>query len=89
MKISITNLASDAVEDDLRTLFELFGKVSSVEIRKERGMGIVDMPSRGAAKEAMSGLEGQTLLGHEIEVKEAMGKGGSNRGKATRRRRRR
>lgn len=89
MKISISNLASDAVEEDLRTLFELFGKVSSVEIRKERGMGIVDMPSRGAAKEAMAGLDGQNLLGHEIEVREAMGKGGSRRGKAPRRRRRR
>ena len=90
MRVSVINLASDAEEDDLRTLFELFGKVASVEIRRERGMGVVDMPSKTAAKEAISGLNGQTLLGHEIEVSEAPDRSGSKRrGKKPRRRRRR
>ena len=89
MKVSVINLASDATEDDLKTLFELFGKVTSVEIRKERGMAIVDMPSRGAAKAAIVGLNGQNLVGHDIEESDAPDKGGSRRGKGPRRRGRR
>jgi RNA recognition motif-containing protein len=70
MRLAVDNLASEATEDDLRTLFEIFGKVASVEIQRARGRGLVDMPSKAAAKEAISNLDGQELLGHEIGLSE-------------------
>lgn len=74
MRLAVDNLASDATEDDLRTLFEIFGKVASVEIQRTRGRGLVDMPSKAAAKEAINNLDGQELLGHEIGLSEFQGK---------------
>ena len=76
MRITVNNLASEAHEQDLRTLFELFGRVSSVEIRKTQGRAFVEMPSKSAGKEAISNLHGQNLLGFEIEVAEAQKPGG-------------
>jgi len=70
MRLAIDNLASEATEGDLRTLFELFGKVSGVEIQRTRGRGLVDMPSKAAAKDAMENLDGQELLGHQIGLSE-------------------
>ena len=70
MKLAVDNLAADATEDDLRTLFEIFGKVASVEIQRARGRGLVDMPSRSAAKDAITNLNGQELLGHQIGLSE-------------------
>ena len=70
MRLAIHNLASAATENDLRTLFEIFGKVTSVEIHADRGRGIVDMPSKSAAKDAITNLGGQSLLGHELDISE-------------------
>ena len=70
MRLAVDNLASDATEDDLRTLFEIFGKVSAVEIQRDRGRGLVDMPSKSAAKEAITNLDGQELLGHSLGISE-------------------
>ena len=76
MRITVSNLASEANEEDLRTLFEIFGRVSSVEIRQTQGRAFVEMPSKSAGREAISGLHGQTLLGFDIEVAEAQKPGG-------------
>lgn len=76
MRITVSNLASEAHEEDLRTLFEIFGRVSSVEIRKTQGRAFVEMPSKSAGKEAISGLHGQNLLGFDLEVTEAQKSGG-------------
>ncbi|HCL27134.1 MAG TPA: RNA-binding protein [Candidatus Latescibacteria bacterium] len=70
MRLAIDNLASEATEDDLRDLFEIFGKVSAVEIQRTRGRGLVDMPSKSAAKEAITNLDSQELLGHQISLSE-------------------
>ena len=87
MKLAVDNLASEATEDDLRTLFEIFGKVSSVEIQRARGRGLIDMPSRSAAKDAITNLDGQELLGHQIGLSEF--KPGKGNFRPQRRRRRR
>jgi RNA recognition motif-containing protein len=89
MKVSVSNLAGEATEDDLRQLFELFGSVTSVTMHRSGARCIVDMPSRSAAKEAISGLSGQELLGHEMEIEVARepgkggggGRGGKRRGR--------
>ena len=70
MRLAVDNLASEATEDDLRSLFEIFGTVSAVEIQRERGRGLVDMPSKAAAKNAISNLDGQELMGHQIGLSE-------------------
>lgn len=70
MRLAVDNLASNATEDDLRTLFEIFGKVAAVEIQRDRGRGLVDMPSKSAAKEAITNLDGQELLGHSLGISE-------------------
>ena len=89
MRICVRNLPSEATEDDLRTLFELFGKVSSVQVRGLQGQGFVEMASKGAGRDAIDGLDGQNLLGSDIEVLEMQERrGGPPRGKPRRRRRR-
>ena len=70
MRLAVDNLASNATEDDLRTLFEIFGKVAAVEIQRDRGRGLVDMPSKSAAREAITNLDGQELLGHALGISE-------------------
>jgi len=86
MKISVGNLSREATEDDLRALFEIFGKVSSINQRRQ-GMAIVDMPNRTDARRAIEGLNGQTLLEYELEVREMQErKGGPPRGRGRRRR---
>lgn len=86
MKISVNNLSADATDDDLRTLFELFGKVNFVEVQSSRGRGFVDMSSNSAARDAISGLNGETLLGYELDVREVQEKRGPPRGRKPRRR---
>ena len=89
MRISVTNLAAEATEDDLRTLFELFGKVASVEVQRERGRAFIDMSSNAAGREAIAGLDGQELLGFVLTVTQMGQKRGPGRGRRPRRRRRR
>ena len=47
MKIRVDNLATEVTEDDLRTLFELFGAVAAATIDPRRRWGQIDMPRQG------------------------------------------
>jgi len=85
MKISVGNLSREATEDDLRALFEIFGKVSSINTRRQ-GMAIVDMTNRTDARRAIEGLNGQTLLDYDLEVREMQERKGPPRGRGRRRR---
>jgi RNA recognition motif-containing protein len=88
MRIRIDNLASDVTEDDLRQLFEIFGRVAAVDTRRQ-GQATVDMPATAAAKEAITQLNGQTLRGFDIAVMELTDNRPSRRGSKPRRRKRR
>ena len=70
MKIRIDNIATSATEEDLRTLFELFGAVAAVTIDPRRRWGQIDMPSKAAAREAIDMLNGQNLKGLDLVVQE-------------------
>ena len=70
MKIRVDNLAADTTEEDLRTLFELFGAVAAVTIDPRRRWGQIDMPSKAAAREAIDMLNGQNLKGFDLVVEE-------------------
>ncbi len=89
MKIRVDNLAADTTEDDLRTLFELFGAVAAVTIDPRRRWGQIDMPSKAAAREAIDMLNGQNLKGFDMVVEEMTNRPSAHsRGKPRRGRRR-
>jgi len=77
MNIYISNLPRQASEDDLRQLFEPFGKIMSVNVIKDkysgesRGFGFVEMPKRLEAEAAIAGLNGKDLMGQALAVNEA------------------
>ena len=93
MNIYVGNLSNDATEADLRQAFEAFGQVSSATVIKDRfsgesrGFGFVEMPDKGEAQAALSGLNGQDLKGRSLKISEARPKqdrgdrdGGGRRG---------
>ena len=77
MNIYIANLHSAIQDDDLRTLFERYGEVSSAKIINDRetgesrGFGFVEMPNDEEAKNAIETLNGATWEEKELVVKEA------------------
>ena len=50
---------------------------------------MVDMSSNSAARDAISGLNGETLLGFELDVSEVQERRGAPRGRKPKRRKRR
>ena len=60
MNIYVGNLSFDVTEDDLRSAFEAFGKVDTVNIIKDResgrpkGFGFVEMSSGEEAKQSIT-----------------------------------
>ncbi|MFH1568130.1 MAG: RNA-binding protein [Gemmatimonadota bacterium] len=87
MKVAVGNLAKEATEEHLRALFEIFGKVSSIQIRRS-GEAHVDMPNTNDARRAIEGLNGQRLLEYAMELREIDEHRGPPRGKPRRRKRR-
>jgi RNA recognition motif-containing protein len=95
VNIYVGNLSFDATEEDVREVFEAFGKVESAKIVQDkysgrsRGFGFVEMPSEDEAKAAISGLNGKEVKGRALSVNEARprsekprgGGGGGNRGR--------
>jgi len=74
MNLYVSNLGFQTSEDDLRKLFEVFGKVSSVklitdiETGRSRGFGLVQMFSCADAQKAISELNGTGIEGRIISV---------------------
>ena len=70
----VSNLGFQTSENDLRKLFEPFGKVTSAKVITDRetgnsrGFGFVEMESSKEANEAMSKLNGQEVEGRSISV---------------------
>ena len=77
MNIYVGNLSFDATEDDLRSAFEAFGKVDTVNIIKDRdsgrpkGFAFVEMVSAEEARQAIEALNGKDLMGRSLNVNEA------------------
>jgi RNA recognition motif-containing protein len=91
MNIYAGNLSRDAVDDDLRRAFEVFGQVASVNLimkkstGESRGFGFVEMPVEAEARAAIDGLNGKELNGRPLTVNEAHprpedSRGGGRRG---------
>lgn len=90
MKLFVAGLASDFDEVDLKEMFELYGEVRSAKLildhatGKSKGFGFVDMVDRTEALETIEALDGVSMKGKKLSVKEAenkppQGGGGFNR----------
>ncbi len=75
MKILVRNLARSTTEEELKGLFQSFGKVQSCSLvidqasGKSKGFGFVEMPKVGEAKAAIKNLNNKEEGGNKIRVK--------------------
>lgn len=75
MNLYVSGLNFKLTSDELRTLFEQYGEVTSAKVitdkftGKSRGFGFVEMPEDG--QKAMSELNGAEIMGKTIAVSEA------------------
>ncbi len=80
MKLLVRNLARSTTETELKTMFEVHGKVQSCTLVMDKttgaskGFGFVEMPKTGEAKAAVKMLNGQSIAGNKIRVKKAESK---------------
>jgi cold-inducible RNA-binding protein len=76
-KIFVGNLSYSVTVAALRSLFEAYGAVESVNIVTDRdsgqtrGFGFVEMTNDAEAAKAISGLNGRDLEGRTLNVNEA------------------
>ena len=90
MKLFVAAVPYDFDDVDLKEMFELYGEVNSAKIvldketGKSRGFGFVDMPDDNEAKAAIETLDGASIKGKSMAVKQAeeqsRGGGGGPRG---------
>ena len=77
MNIYVGNLSHQTSEDDLKEAFESFGKITAVNIIKDKftseskGFGFVEMEAKDDAQSAIDQLNGTDLNGKNIIVNEA------------------
>ena len=77
MKLYVGNLTFNATENDLRELFEQFGKPTEIglvtdrETGRSRGFAFVTMSSAAEGTAAISALEGTDFQGRNLTVNEA------------------
>ena len=80
MNIYVGNLSWQMTDEDLRSLFEQYGLVTSAKIVKDKvsgrskGFGFVEMPDDAEAQNALSTLYDSEVLGRKIIVNEAQPK---------------
>jgi RNA recognition motif-containing protein len=69
MHIFIGNLSYTATEKEVQELFEQFGAVDSVNIKKRsKGHAFVVMPDAQAGHRAIDALTGQSFQGRAIDI---------------------
>ncbi len=69
MHIFMGNLSFAAREEDVKKLFEQFGAVDSVSIKKKsRGHAFVVMPDADQGQRAIATLTGQSFMGRPIDI---------------------
>lgn len=91
-KIYVGNVSFQTTEDSLRSLFEQYGAVETVDMVRDResgqprGFGFVEMTNDTEADTAIGSLNGQQFDGRQLTVNEARPKtersfgGGGGRG---------
>lgn len=77
MKLLIRNLARATTAEELKALFEDYGRVQSCSLVMDKKTGVskgfafVEMPKPGEAKAAMKNLNGKAVADKVIRVKKA------------------
>lgn len=77
MNLYIGNLDYGIKEDQLKSLFEEFGEVTSVKIitdkftGRSKGFGFVEMSDNSAGSAAISALNGKAINNRDMTVSEA------------------
>jgi len=77
MNIYVSNIAFTLSESELENAFSAYGSVSSVKIIKDRetgksrGFGFVEMDNDQEGAEAIKNLNGSTIKGRDLQVKQA------------------
>ncbi len=82
----VGNLSPEVTEQDLRSVFEAYGRISSLRYVSRRGIAYVDLDPE-AANAAVDGLRGFQLKGRTVDVvlDQAMGgRPGRRRGRGRR-----
>jgi RNA recognition motif-containing protein len=80
MNIYVGNLSLQVTEDELRQEFIAFGKVASVRLMNDlgigsgqgRGCGYVEMPSVREGESAIEQLQGKLIKGRQLDVIKAL-----------------
>ncbi len=73
MNVFVGNLSFSATGEDVKKIFEAFGVVTSVSIKKKsgqnsRGFGFVNMPDDVQAQTAITALHGKEFMGRPLSV---------------------
>ena len=77
MDIYVGNLSFDATDEQLKSLFEEYGAISSASVIKDkfsgksRGFGFVQIDQESEAQEAMSKLNESSFMGRDLRVNQA------------------
>ncbi len=75
--IYVGNISFNTTDDNLRELFEEYGKVASAKIvfdrytQRSRGFGFVEMEDDSEAEAAIKALDGQEVDGRNLKVNPA------------------
>ncbi len=73
MNIFVGNLSFSVTENDVKGIFEAFGLVSAVSIKKKsgknsRGFGFITMPDEVQAQAAIAALQDKEFMGRPLNV---------------------
>ena len=77
MNIYVGNLPHNVTDEDLKSAFGEYGRISSAKIIKDmttgdpKGFGFIEMPSQTEALTAIQNLNGKELKGKALSVNEA------------------
>ncbi|KAL8619666.1 hypothetical protein ACOMHN_019721 [Nucella lapillus] len=83
IKIFIGNLSDEVESDDIRVLFEKYGKVDECDVLKN--YGFVHMPNKDSVDSAIADLNGYNIKGQRMRVELSTGKRGIPKGDRERR----
>lgn len=81
--VFVGNLSPEVTEQELRSVFEAFGRIASLRYMARRGIAYVDLDP-DAANAAVDGLRGFQLKGRAVDVvleEAAGGRPGRRRGR--------
>ena len=77
MNIYIGNISRESSENEIKNLFEEFGKVETINLIRDnytkllKGFGFIDMPDKDEAEKAIKSLDGQMFNGSPLTVNPA------------------